>query len=108
MPRISILEPDKDSQAYRFDLKRSRILIGRGSSNDIVVDHRSVSKMHCLIKRREGGLIMFDNGSTNGIKHDGKRVGDIELTHGIELKIGDVFLEFTLTDEESDSLDAER
>ena len=107
MPRISIKEPDKDSQAYRFDLNRTKVLIGRSSSNDIPVEHRSVSKMHCLIRRREGGYMMFDNGSTNGIKHEGERVSGIELTDGMELEIGDVSIVFSLTGEEGDSLSGE-
>lgn len=108
MPRISISEPGKDSQAYRFDLKRMKLLIGRSSSNDIPVSHRSVSKVHCLIERRKGGYMMFDNGSTNGIKFEGKRVSDLTLTNGMELEIGDVPTVFTLTDEECDYLTDER
>ena len=108
MPRISITEPEKDSQAYRFDLKRMKLLVGRSSSNDIPIKHRSVSKVHCLIERRKGGYMMFDNGSTNGIKHDGERVSDITLTNGMKLEIGDVPMEFTLTDEECDCLTEER
>lgn len=108
MPRISISEPGKDSQAYRFDLKRMKVLIGRSSSNDIPIAHRSVSKVHCLIERRKGGYMMFDNGSTNGIRHGGERVSDITLTNGMELEIGDVPAVFTLTEEECDHLTEER
>ncbi|MBT8044328.1 MAG: FHA domain-containing protein, partial [Verrucomicrobiae bacterium] len=54
MPRISITEPGQESQPYRFDLKRMQVKIGRSSSNDIVMSHRSVSKNHCLIERRKG------------------------------------------------------
>jgi hypothetical protein len=47
---------------------------------------------------------MFNNGATNGIKHNGARVSDVMLAHGTELEIGDVLLAFSLTDEESDTL----
>ncbi len=104
MPRISITEPGETSQAYQFDLKRTKLLIGRSSRNDIPISHRSVSKVHCLIERRESGYIMFNNGATNGIKHNGERVSDITLTNGMELEIGDVLLVFTMTDEECDQL----
>ena len=108
MPRISITEPGKDSQAYRFDLKRMQLKVGRSSENDITISHRSVSKVHCLIERRKGGYMIFDNGSTNGIKYDGERHGDLALTNGMELEIGDVPAVFTLTDEECDYLTKER
>ena len=104
MPRISIEEPGEDSQAYRFDLDRTKILIGRSSSNDIPVKHRSVSKVHCLIRRREDGYMMFDNGSTNGIKYEGERVRDIKLADGMELEIGDVSMAFSISAEESEGL----
>ena len=108
MPRLNITEPGKDSQAYRFDLKRMKVMIGRSSSNDIPITHRSVSKVHCLIERRKGGYMLFDNGSTNGIKFEGERVSDITLTNGMEVEIGDVPAVFTLTDEECDYLTEER
>lgn len=108
MPRINISEPGKSSQAYRFDLKRMRILVGRSSDSDIPIAHRSVSKQHCLIERRKGGYMIFDNGSTNGLKLDGEREKDFALTNGMEFEIGDVPAVFTLTDEECDQLTEER
>ncbi|MEJ6572049.1 MAG: FHA domain-containing protein [Akkermansiaceae bacterium] len=108
MPRINITEPGKDSQAYSFDLKRMQLKVGRSSDNDITISHRSVSKVHCLIERRKGGYMIFNNGSTNGIKYEGERHADLALTNGMELEIGDVPAVFTLTDEECDHLTEER
>lgn len=108
MPRISISEPGKESQAYSFDLKRMQVNIGRSSQNDIVISHRSVSKQHCLIERRKGGCMIFDNGSTNGLKFEGERLSDFALTNGMEFEIGDVVATFSLTDEECDYLTEER
>ncbi len=108
MPRISITEPGKESQPYRFDLKRMQVTIGRSSANDISISHRSVSKTHCIIERRKGGYMVFDNGSTNGIKYRGERCSDLTLTNGMEFEIGDVPAVFTLTDEECDYLTEER
>ncbi len=108
MPRITITEPKKDSQAYSFDMKRMQISIGRSSENDIKILHRSVSKHHAIIKRLKGGFLLLDNGSTNGIKLNDKRLSDITLTNGMEVFIGDVPAIFTLTDEECDQLTEER
>lgn len=108
MPRISITEPGKDSQAYRFDIKRMKVTVGRSSSNDISIGHRSVSKEHGTIERLKGGLVICDQGSTNGIKLDGERQEQITLTNGMEVEIGDVSAVFSLTDEECDLLTEER
>lgn len=108
MPRINITEPGKDSQAYSFDIKRMQVTIGRRSSNDITIAHRSVSKNHATIERLKGGLVICDSDSTNGIKLEGKREEQITLTNGMEVEIGDVSAVFTLTDEECDYLTEER
>ncbi|NWK55888.1 FHA domain-containing protein [Verrucomicrobiaceae bacterium N1E253] len=108
MPRISITEPGKDSQAYRFDMKRMKVSLGRSSSNDVKIEHRSVSKQHAAIERRKGGLVICDCESTNGVKLDGERQEEITLTNGMEVEVGDVSLEFSLSDEECDQLTEER
>ena len=108
MPRISITEPGKDSQAYRFDIKRMKVTVGRSSGNDIKVTHRSVSKVHATIERLKGGLIITDHDSTNGIKLDGERMEQITLTNGMEVKIGDISAIFSLSEEECDQLTEER
>jgi len=108
MPRINISQPNKDDQPYRFDMKRMRVMVGRSSENDITIEHRSVSKAHCFVDRMKGGFVLLDNGSTNGIKFNGKREEMITLTNGMEVEIGDVPMTFTLTDEECDQLTEER
>jgi len=41
---------------------------------DIVIDHSSISKLHCLIARTDGLLFFRDLGSTNGTKVNGQKV----------------------------------
>lgn len=108
MPRLTISEPGKEDQAYSFDTQRMKVSIGRSSSNDISIKHRSVSKQHGTIERLKGGLIICDLDSTNGIKLDGERQEQITLTNGMEIEIGDVPVHFTLSDEECDLLTEER
>jgi len=69
MPRVTISVPDKTPQPYRFELEREFINIGRGGDNDIIIDNASISTQHCMIERVEGGYILRDNGSTNGLNH---------------------------------------
>ncbi len=41
---------------------------------DLVLEHESISKMHCVIARTDGLLFFRDLGSTNGTRVNGQRV----------------------------------
>jgi pSer/pThr/pTyr-binding forkhead associated (FHA) protein len=41
---------------------------------DVVLEHDSISKMHCVIARTDGLLFFRDLGSTNGTRVNGQRV----------------------------------
>ena len=107
MPRVTISEPDKTPQPYRFKLEREIINIGRGSDNDIIIECGSVSTQHSVMKRIEGGYILRDNGSTNGIKQDDTPMDTIDLYDGMEVIVGDIPLKFELSEEEIDTLSKE-
>ena len=108
MPRVTITVPEKNAQPYRFQLDRQSVTLGRGSDSDIVIDCGSVSLKHAEMRRVEGGYILLDTGSTNGIKLDGERSEEIPLRSGISLKLGDVAFDFLLTDEEREALAREK
>lgn len=107
MPRVTISEPGKTPQPYRFKLERESIHIGRGSENDIIIECGSCSTQHCVMKRVDGGYILKDMGSTNGIKQDDTLMSIIDLYDGMEVFIGDVPLKFRLSDEEIETLTEE-
>lgn len=108
MPRVIITVPEKNAQPYRFSLDRKSVSIGRGSDNDIVIDSGSVSGQHAEMRRVEGGYELGDVGSTNGIKQRGVRHDRIALESGMSLRLGDVSFDFTLTDEELDTIAREK
>jgi pSer/pThr/pTyr-binding forkhead associated (FHA) protein len=65
--------------------------IGRGESNDIVIDgDRSISRTHCLLFQKEGRIYAQDNGSRNGTSINGTPVTDdaMELRDGDILRLG--------------------
>ena len=41
---------------------------------DVILDHESISKMHCVLARTDGLLFFRDLGSTNGTRVNGQRV----------------------------------
>ncbi len=59
------------------------------------------------MQRVEGGYILKDTQSTNGIKHDDVLMDIIDLFDGMEVLVGDVPLKFILSDEELDTLGEE-
>ena len=108
MPRVTITVPEKNAQPYRFQLDREVVTLGRGSENDIAIDSGSVSVKHAEMRRIGGGYELHDVGSTNGIKLDGVRLEVVPLRSGATVRIGDVAFDFTLSEEEIDSLAKEK
>lgn len=108
MPRIIIKEPDRKQQPYRLKINRIVTKIGRAKDNDILIKDGSSSTYHCKIKRVEGGFILVDLDSTNGIKYQGTRCSVIDLKDGETVQIGDdIDLKFSLSEEEIKELSAE-
>ena len=57
-----------------LDLLKDMTLLGRDESCDIRLDHKSVSKLHCVVVKTDGLLLLRDLGSTNGTRVNGQRV----------------------------------
>ena len=107
MPRVCINVQGKNAQPYRFALDRKVVRMGRSTDNDIVIDCPSVSSHHCEMKRIEGGYILEDKDSTNGIKLEDERMEIIDLENGLDILVGDAALDFELTNKEKDALSDE-
>jgi predicted component of type VI protein secretion system len=56
------------------EVVKDLMLVGRKDECDIRLDHKSVSKMHCVIVKTDGLLLIRDLGSTNGTRVNGQRV----------------------------------
>jgi pSer/pThr/pTyr-binding forkhead associated (FHA) protein len=57
-----------------IELAKDLTLIGRNEDCDIRIDHKSVSKLHCLLVKTDGLVLVRDLGSTNGTRVNGQRV----------------------------------
>lgn len=57
-----------------INIVKDMTLVGRKEDCDLRLDHKSVSKMHCVIVKTDGLLLLRDLGSTNGTRVNGQRV----------------------------------
>jgi pSer/pThr/pTyr-binding forkhead associated (FHA) protein len=73
------------------------VLIGRNPRCDARLDSIRVSRLHCCLAAGEGGVLVRDLLSTNGIRINGQRVEWGRLGPGDELSIA--HLRFRVVDE---------
>jgi adenylate cyclase len=63
--------------------------LGRHPNNSIQLLDKIVSKEHCILEQRDGGVVLRDLGSLNGTYVNGERVrGETMLRHGDEIALG--------------------
>jgi hypothetical protein len=56
------------------ELAKDLVLVGRAEECDLRIDHKSVSKQHCVLVKTDGLVLVRDLGSTNGTRVNGHRV----------------------------------
>jgi pSer/pThr/pTyr-binding forkhead associated (FHA) protein len=57
-----------------IEVVKDLTLVGRKEECDLRLDHKSVSKLHCVLVKTDGLLLLRDLGSTNGTRVNGQRV----------------------------------
>lgn len=69
------------------DLAKEMILVGRQDNCDLRLDHKSVSKVHCVLVKTDGLILLRDLGSTNGTRVNGTRVRRAALLPNDKLSV---------------------
>ncbi|MBI2925613.1 MAG: FHA domain-containing protein [Verrucomicrobia bacterium] len=77
-------------EAVEIELREGTNRLGRRDSNDVQIDHASVSGAHCEIFVQGGAVHVRDLNSTNGTFIDGARIIESALQPGQTLQLGEV------------------
>ena len=72
----------------RTVLSGSRVIVGRSRDCDVMLDDPNVSRRHAELRREDGGWVIADLGSTNGVKVNGRRIDSSPLQPGDEITLG--------------------
>ena len=57
-----------------IEIAKDMTLVGRKEDCDLRLEHKSISKIHCVLVKTDGLLLLRDLGSTNGTRVNGTRV----------------------------------
>src|SRR5688572_14669575 len=79
-----------------FQLTKAQMVIGRTDENDIVINHRSISRNHAKVVREPdtGRYTIMDLQSSNGVRVNNEDYGKVELRRGDMVDLGHVRLRF--------------
>lgn len=83
----------------RFQLKPGETTIGRDPAADISIDDEWASRIHAIIDWSDEAIRITDNGSTNGIYVDYRKVNSAVLAQGVPVQIGHSVMKIDFKDE---------
>jgi pSer/pThr/pTyr-binding forkhead associated (FHA) protein len=70
-----------------IEVVKDLVLVGRKEHCDLRLEHKSVSKLHCVLVKTDGLLLLRDLGSTNGTRVNGTRVRRAALLPNDQISI---------------------
>ncbi len=70
-----------------IEITKDMVIVGRKEDCDLRLEHKSVSKMHCVLVKTDGLLLLRDLGSTNGTRVNGTRVRRAALLPNDQISI---------------------
>ena len=87
---IREIRPDGTSQTFVADGRP--LTIGRAPDNGLVLADGRASRHHARLYGRRGALLLADLGSTNGSWVNDRRIDEMALGEGDQIRIGDTVL----------------
>lgn len=96
--RLTVLSSNFAGAEY--ELVEPTIVIGRTDDNDIIVNHRSISRNHAKITRDGSRFTITDLQSSNGVRVNNEEYDKVELRRGDIIDLGHVRLRFADPDDD--------
>jgi len=89
-----VVVDDGGNDSETIAITKDPLVIGRMSTNDVVLSDPNVSRRHAELRRAGARWLLVDLGSTNGTTVNGKLAREHELSHGDRLMFGSTKLRF--------------
>jgi transcriptional regulator with PAS, ATPase and Fis domain len=99
IPNVTLAVVEGPSRGKRLALTSGVATIGTGENNPLVLEDKSVSRLHCEIRVRPFGITLRDSGSTNGTFVEGVRVRDADVPAGAIIRVGGSAIRVEVGDE---------
>lgn len=88
-----------------FEISKSDITVGRGQTNDIVIQDEKMSRAHARFEFNDGGEVkIIDAGSTNGVRVNGKLVDQSIIQMGDVIQLGGSQIRYEKIQEEDEGM----
>jgi pSer/pThr/pTyr-binding forkhead associated (FHA) protein/tetratricopeptide (TPR) repeat protein len=97
-PPARLVVASRFMSGTEFILDRAAHVIGRTGENDIVLNHKSISRHHAKVVREGSRYVILDLESANGVRVGGEESDRIELQSGDVIELGEVRLRYLAGD----------
>ena len=88
-----------------FEVSKSEITVGRGQTNDIVIQDAKLSRSHARFEvNAQGEITIIDAGSTNGISVNGVKVDQAAIKPGDVIQLGESRIQYEKSSKEDEDL----
>src|SRR5215471_8421738 len=101
--RFIVSRKDQVSQVDDVVIESEGLTIGRLIGNDLVLNHRAVSRTHAGIKRVQDEYWIFNLSESNGTMLNGQLVARVALADGDVVQIGPYLLRIDYGDSDQAS-----
>ena len=106
MPTLLMMSATGETRQVQLAPQGNRV--GRGPSNDVIVDSAQASRDHALIEVEQAFVTITDLGSRNGTFVNDIRIETQVLADGDAIRLGSYEMRFVATDQEFTRIEALR
>lgn len=106
MPMLLMLTSTGETRQVLLQAHDNKV--GRGATNDVVIDSGQASRDHAVIDVEQAFVTITDLGSRNGTFVNDVRIESQVLVHGDSVRLGSYEMRFVATEQEFTQVEAMR